>query len=335
MIQKLSNYRTITISTLAGFVLIGGMVLYFNGQKVIDVIQRANWTYTSLAILFTMVTLFFQSYAYVLSNRMGGINAKFGRLFEVGFVSISLNNMVSIPLGLGEHSIRAALLVPHGHKFGDVTSASVFYSYTKDTTFLIPATLVLSFQLLTQTLTSTLFRISLALVLLDAVLLAVAAAVFFSPKFRELGFSILGKAWKVITRRSAEKQIQDMRITLEKIETVLRTRPIAGAGLIIILLCYWVSTLFVFHWCLLALGVTIALTPMIGAFLIGKAAGILSFVPGGAGVWEVSTSGALALFGVDFVTALLVALLFRTIYGFLPYLFSFLFMGKLIKDKII
>jgi uncharacterized protein (TIRG00374 family) len=335
MTKKPSNYRLITIATLVGFFLIGGLVFYFNSQKVIDVIQQADWKHTILAVLFTAVTLFFQSYAYVLSNRMSGVDAKFGRLFEIGFVSISLNNIVSVPLGLGEHSIRAALLVPQGHRFGDVATASVFYSYTKDTIFLIAATLVLLFQVLTRSLTPTLFRISTALILLDAVLLLVAAAVFFSPKFRKLGFTALGKAWRFITRRSAEKQLQDMQSSLEKIEVVLRTRPRAGAGLIITLLCYWVSTIMVFYWCLHALGVAIPLAPMIGAFLMGKAAGILSFVPGGAGVWEVSTAGALALFGVDFTIALLVVLLFRTIYGFIPYLFSFLFLGKLIKDEII
>ncbi len=335
MVKKSSNYRLITIATLMGFFLIGGLVFFFNRQKVFDVIQQADWTFTILAIVFTAATLFFQSYSYVVSNRMSGVNAGFGRLFEIGFVSISLNNIVSIPLGLGEHSIRAALLVPQGYKFGDVATASVFYSYTKDTIFLVMATMVLIFQVVTQSLASTLFRISMALILLDAVLLLVAGAVYLSPKFRSLGFTALGKVWRFITRRSAEKQIQDMQASLVKIGEVLQTGPRAAASLVITLLCYWGATIVVFNFCLHAFGVSVPFASMVCAFLMGKAAGILSFVPGGAGVWEVSTAGALSLFGVDFTTALLVVLLFRTIYGFIPYLFSFIFLGRLIKNRII
>jgi uncharacterized protein (TIRG00374 family) len=318
------KYRRLLITAIIAILIVGIIIIILDGKDFDRIIEGANWALIALALSTTAGALFFQCYSYVLINRAFGVNSGFVNLFEVGFASIAVGNVVSTPFSITEHSIRAALLVPQGFKFGDVVAASMFHSFIKDAAILILAPGSIIYQILTQKLPSETVRLLITLIALSLGAMFLIIFLFISKKFRGFFLNILGRLLKFIIRKSAQKQINDFDFAIEKVKRTLRRRPRLAFVLFFLMLGDWVCTLATLELCFVAFNIITPFTVLVSGFAAGKTATILSFIPGGIGVLPASAAGAFALFHVDFGLAFLVVALFQIVYNFIPYFASFI-----------
>jgi uncharacterized membrane protein YbhN (UPF0104 family) len=72
---------------------------------------------------------------------------------------------------------------------------------------------------------------------------------------------------------------------------------------------------------------------LIAGFNFGITLTIVSFIPGDLGVQEASMAGVFALFGVPFSQGVLVAILFRVVYYFVPFIVSSAFYWDLLRGR--
>jgi hypothetical protein len=84
--------------------------------------------------------------------------------------------------------------------------------------------------------------------------------------------------------------------------------------------------------CLPAVGVRVDLPVLVLAYAAGKVAGMLSLVPAGLGLVEGSLAGVLTAFGTPYEAALLVALLYRVAYHFVPTTVALVFFGPMLRE---
>jgi glycosyltransferase 2 family protein len=101
--------------------------------------------------------------------------------------------------------------------------------------------------------------------------------------------------------------------------------------LLSLLLGDWIFVLGTLELCFMALGLVTPFTILTSGFIVGKTAAILSFIPGGIGVQDTSTAGIYSLLGISFNIAILVAVLFRVVYHYIPYIVSLPLFRSLLK----
>jgi phosphatidylglycerol lysyltransferase len=101
--------------------------------------------------------------------------------------------------------------------------------------------------------------------------------------------------------------------------------------LAILIAAEWISTIVAVWFCFDALGSPISVGILITGFAVGISAGNLSMIPGGFGVQEASMAGVYALLGISFEKAVLVSIMFRIIYDFVPFLVSLFLYRSLLR----
>jgi uncharacterized protein (TIRG00374 family) len=325
------KYRRLAIAVIISLLVIGIIIVALSGKEALNIVERADWGFVTFALVASTIALLFQCYSYVIINRAFGVNAGFLNLLGIGFASITIGNVVSTPFSLTEFSIRTALLVPQGFKFGDVAAASALHSYIKDMAILILAPATIIYQIMSENLSSTAVHVLIIIVALAAGALLLITFLFISKSFRDFFLGGINKLWHFITRQSAQKQFDDFDFAIEQIKVKLRENPQLGLYLLGLMFGDWIFTLLSFELCFLAFGMVIPFTILVSAFTVGKTATILSFIPGGIGVRSTSTAGALTLFHINFDVALLVVVLYRIVYDFIPYFASFVILRFLLK----
>lgn len=117
-----SRQRKIIALTVVVFVLLAVLIVVLDWNEVHQIIGKAQWQLTLVALLFTIISYFCLSFGYVLVNRVFGIGIGWGKLFEVGIVSNTLNNILGF-LGAAGHSLRVVLLKRRGIDAGEVLAA--------------------------------------------------------------------------------------------------------------------------------------------------------------------------------------------------------------------
>lgn len=328
------KYRRLVIIAIVAILVIGIIIVILDSKHFETIIERANWSFIVLALATTAGALLFQCYSYVIINRAFSINSGFLNLFGIGFASIAVGSVVSTPLSITEHSIRAALLVPQGYKFGDVVAASMFHSFIKDIAILILAPGTIIYQMLTESLSTDALRILSIIIALAVGSILIIILSFISKKFRDFFLRLTERFWNIITRKSAHKQINDFDFAVEQIKHTLRGKPRLLFILLFLMLGDWTFTLATLELCFVAFGMTTPLTVLVSGFVVAKTATIISFIPGGLGVLPASAAGAFTLFHIEFRFAFLVVALYQVVYNFIPYFASFvLFRFLLAKIK--
>lgn len=331
MNQSSLSYNRLIIIAVTALLVTGIVIIVLDRNNIANLIGKANWLYIGIALITTGGSYFCQCYCYVLLNRLFDVNPGFKTLFLVGFASIAIGNVVSTPFGLTEHGIRAMLLVPRGYKFGNVTAASIFHSYIKDAAILILGSGVLFYQVLTEDLPTRVTRILIGVALLASVLLIIFSLLFLSKRMRRLILRGLSNLWRFFTKRDLRKQADDFDRAIELTKTELRKRPKIGFILLGFMFGDWIFALATLELCFNALGLTTPFTTLTSGYIVGKAAAILSLIPGGIGVQSASTGGIYTLLGIPFSIAILAAVLFPLVYQYIPFITSFPIFRSLLR----
>jgi uncharacterized protein (TIRG00374 family) len=332
MAQTPIKYNRFIIIAVIAFVVTGLIIIALDRQQIVSIVGKANWVFAGIAAITTGGSYFFECYSYIVLNRLFNINPGYGKLFSIGFTSIAIGNVVSTPFGVTDHSIRGLLLIPRGFKSGDVIAASIFHSYIKDVAILVLAPGVMIYQLLTENLSPAASRILIIVAILTAALLAVFSLLFLSRVIRGYILRALFKVWRLIARRNPQNIMGDFDNAVDETKTKLKEHPALGFILLGSMFADWIFALGSLELCFMAFGLTAPFTSVTSGYIVGKTAAIISLIPGGIGIQTLSTAGTYALLGIPFSIAILVDVLFRVIYQYIPYVISLFLFRYLLKS---
>ncbi len=300
-------------------------------REVHKVMGRANWGLALYALLFTGLSYLCLSYGFAAVNRIFGIRMGQRDLFEIGFVSIVLNHIMTVG-GLAGYSLRLMLMKRRGIETGDILAASLFHSYFNNLALftLLPVGML---HILVSGTVSGVGAVGLAIAtgLLCLVLLAATVIVFIRP-WRALVIEAIAGAWRLVARRDIRPSLASFDTTLERGVGVMRRRPVVLALPLALIAADWAASIAALWFCFYAMGSHIGLGVLVTGFAVGITVGLLSMVPGGLGVQEGSMAGVYALAGVPIEQAVLAAVLFRVVYYFIPFAISLGFYWRLLKE---
>ncbi len=339
--KQAQKYQRAVIYTIIAFLAIGAIIITLDYSHIGDIISRARWSFASYAIIATFVVYLAQSSSYVIINRTMGIGLGRLELLEIGFVSIALGNVVGI-IGAVEHIVRSLLIVPRGYRLGDVVAASLIHSYFKDLAILVLVPVGLLILLLSQSLPLHEFIGFLGLLIVAlALLLVITLALLFRPlRWRLL--QLFGKLWRLLAkmvhpmrRHQPDAEIKRLDSAVERGKEVFRKKPFTLTLIVLFMLADWVFTLVALEFTFMSFNVMVPVGILMTGYTLGKIAGIANFIPGGVGVTAASRAGAYHLFGIPLAVGLLVSILFRVIYYYLPYLVSFAFYRYLLSRSFV
>ena len=335
--REVQKQQRIMLVVVLVLLAAGAAVVFLDVGNIRHAVSEARWDFVVYAFITTIIVLLAQSGSYVLVNRAMGIGLKNPDLLIIGVVSITIGNVVSV-LGTAEHIIRALLIVPRGYRAGHVVSASIVHSYIKDLVILVLVPVGLAIMLPTTPLSNAKFFGLIGLGLASTALLAfITLALFFKP-LRQWLLRVFAGLWHFLgniipplERHDPSSEIERFDRAIEEAKTAFRARPRLLAPIGLLMLADWIFTLITLEFAFLAFNYPIQPGTLMVGYALGKVSGILSFVPGGLGIYTISTVGAYVLLGVPFFEASLAVVLFRVIYHYLPYPVSFVFYRYLLK----
>ena len=163
---------------------------------------------------------------------------------------------------------------------------------------------------------------------------AMTAVVFFVTPVRAISIWLVGWSWHLVTRQSIKAGLQDFEATLRRGMGRLRSKPLALALPLSLIILDRMCRLGIVWLCFQALGGQVDPGVVVTGFAVGVAAGVMSMVPGGLGVQEGSMAGAYHLLGVPLEQGVLVSFLFRLVYYMVPFGVSLLFYRNVLRERV-
>ncbi len=310
--------------------VIGILIIILDWQNTLAVLRAAEWQKSGFAVLFVGCSYFFLSYGYTLVNRVFNIPLTHAHLFNVGFVSAALNNLIDA-MGTGGHALRIMLMGREDIPTSQTLAASIFHSHLHNLGMfcVLPVGLI---YLVANRLVPPVAMVWLSI--FTAVVIAfiiVATLIVFKQSLRVFCINLLSKLLRFITRKDSSSFFTTFDDAMTAGVAVLKDKP---RMLLLILFCVaaeWGFMLVGFWFCFGALGAPVSPGILITGFSVGISVGNVSMLPGGLGIQEASMAGVYAALGVPFERGVLVSLLFRTVYDFLPFLVSLFFYRRLLR----
>jgi uncharacterized protein (TIRG00374 family) len=327
---KGDRQRRIIVIAVIGVVLVCVLLIVLDWSKARELAGEADWELTLVALLFTAISYFCLSYGFVTVNRVFGIGMAWRELFEIGFVSTALANVTGLG-GAAGHSLRLVVMQRRGVTSGNILAASIFHSYLYGVAMFSLLPLGLIYLIVSHTLSegvATGLRFATGMLVLAII---VATVIVFVRPIRSVVLRILNKIWHLFKHRSSISFLSDLDVTLTLGAATIRSRPLALALPLGLMVANWVFTVVSLWFCFDAIGNPLGLGILVTGFAIGISAGALSMVPGGFGVQEASMAGMYALFGVSFTQAFLAAVLFRIVSDFIPFVVSLGFYRRVMR----
>jgi uncharacterized protein (TIRG00374 family) len=316
--------------TVAVFVFLAIIVVVLDWNHMQEIIGKAQWRLTLVALSFTFTSYFCLSFGYVLVNRVFGIRLGWWKLFEVGMVSTTLNNILGF-LGAAGHSLRIELIKRREIDAGEILAASIFHSYLNNVMLL----LLLALGLLSLLFSHTVYggsAVGLGLITgLLVVILVISTATIFVPQLKSKSLHFAKIGWHFFTHSDITPFLNDVDHGLTRGLVALKGRLLDLTLILGLMAGEWALQALALWFCFDALGNAPNFGVLLSGFGIGLSAGNLSLVPGGLSVQEASMAGTYALLGMPFAQAALAAILFRVIFDFIPFFISLAFYPRLIK----
>jgi uncharacterized protein (TIRG00374 family) len=324
--------RNATLQVVVLVVLFGVLVaaVAADWNNAWRVLRAADWRLLAPALAVTALSYLCSAAAYAQSVRVFGVAGRTSRFLLAGFVSMAVNNLITLGNIVG-YSVGAILLRDRDTGLRDIAAASAFnsYLYFAVGTTCLPLSLlyVVAGRHLPQRAEA---GIALVVALGSTLAVLVNLAVF-RPRFRSALLRFLGRAFRRLTRRDAESRLTAFNESFTIGLALLRARPRRLVGLLAAIIGDWLFCTAAVWFCFAALGIRLHVGVLLSGFFIAIAAGALSMLPGGMGVQDGSMAGVYALLGVPFGPALLAAVLFRVVYYLVPFALGLAVYGRLMR----
>jgi glycosyltransferase 2 family protein len=328
--HKASRQRLVII-TVAVLALVGLLVVILDWREVRRILGATDWTLLPIALAFTAVSYICLSLSFALVNRMFGLRMGWRFLTEIGFVSTTLNHLLSAG-GAAGYAVRFLLMGEQGASIRDILAASLFNSYFEILGMLAMLPIGLVYLYVKHPLPgAALAAVGVGAVVLVLLFFLGSALVFVRP-LRIWVLRGLGKAARLVTRRDVQPTLDGFDATMSRGVGEFRTRPALLVWLVVLVVADWASSVAALGYCFDALGEPIRTGVLLTGFVVGVTVGVLSMVPGGLGVQELSMAGVYRLLGVPLEQAALAAILFRLVYYIVPYVVSLGFYYRLLRQ---
>jgi uncharacterized protein (TIRG00374 family) len=323
--------RKLAIIVIVVVFLIGAAVIAFDWQEVLRVIGEANWFLVIVALMFTVISYFSFGSSYVATNRLFQINVSRWKLFEVGYISIAVDNILALS-GAAGLSIRIVLLRPYGVKTSRIIAASIYQSYFSALVLLALLLVGLVYLVISGTVKGAASTGTLLSAGIMAFVLILASISIFVRKIRSPILMALNRISKFLAHKDIMASLTAFNNSLSFGWRRARNRPLAILTILGLIAGYWGFMMVVMWFSFYALGQSMRPDILITGFTIGITAGNLSMVPGGLGVQEASMAGIYALMGIPLTTAILSVILFRVCYDIIPYIVSWSMYRNLLRQ---
>ena len=327
--RKSRRNATLQIAVLV--VLFGVLVAavaadWANARRVL---RAADWRLLAPALAMTALSYLCASAAYAQAVRVFGIAGRTTRRLLAGFVSMAVNNLIT--LGGAGYAVGAILLRDRDTGLRDIAAASAFNSYLYFAVGTTCLPLSLLYVIVGRHLPQRAEAGLVLVVTLGCMLAVLVNLAVFLPRFRSGLLRFLGRAFRRLARLDVESRLTAFDGSLTRGLASLRARPVRLVGLLAAIIGDWLFCAAAVWFCFAALGIRLHAGVLLSGFFIGIAAGALSMLPGGMGVQDGSMAGVYALLGVPFGPALLAAVLFRVTYYLIPFAFGLAVYGRLMR----
>jgi uncharacterized protein (TIRG00374 family) len=311
--------------------VVGAVIVLLDRKQVTHLLTTSNWAYLLGAILFTGISYIAGSASFIVVMRLFENKIRTTHLLNIGIASMVLQNLIGQPAGL---SLRILLLGKHHVPNSQTVAASLLLAYFKNLLYfsLIPFSLI--YIVVSHPLPSFGIATILLIISLLIVLLVVATGIAFYARLRAYVLRGIGHIWHFVSRRDIQKslaQFNDVMTTgVDDLKKHRENRlPLAGTIVVDV-----ASTIIALWFCFASLGIRVGIGVLITGFNFGITLTVISFIPGDMGVQEGSMALIFALFGVPFTQGVIVAILFRIVYYFLPFLGSLALYWSLLREKV-
>jgi len=311
-------------SLLALGIVIIALLLWWAGVRdVLEILRRARLDYFFLALLMYVLGLLAWALRWRVLLRALGVEVGFTDVLLALLAGIFVNNVTPGARGGGEPVRMYILAKQTGSPYGQVF-ATVMMDRVLD---LVPvvAMLALSTAYVYElgSLSLTLILLLLDVVFAGLILLTLGillsegktkgALYWFFRLFERLAPGMAGKY-----RERFEKAVEvDVPRFQRDFRGLLANRGtfLTATGLSVL---YWLFTLLRTYWTFAAVGRAIGLVDVMVVHTVGIVVGMLSVIPGGAGIIEAVSSGIYVLLGIDKEIAVTATLLDRLISYWVP-----------------
>jgi uncharacterized protein (TIRG00374 family) len=328
--SSLSRKR-IALIILGIIAILGGVVIFTDGNEILRVLREASWERIPFAVAFMFLSYLLTSYSFARVNRILGIPINTRSLTQIGFTTTALNHLLTTG-GLAGYSLRYLLMRRHGVRMKDVLTTSVLHFYLTSLIMLgmLPAGLIyLAINSPVRLETS----ILLAMITLSAIILfSLATGLVFKPGLRKPILNFISKVSRSVLKRDIDSQLNQFDTSFTHGVRELRKQPQKMTWIIGMIFGDWLSSAIVLWFCFDAIGPPVHSGDLMAGFVIGVVSGVMSMIPGGLGIQEGSMAGIFSLLGTSFEQAILASILFRMVYYIFPYLISLAITGKLLTS---
>lgn len=325
------SYSRFTVIAVLLLLAVAATILILDRRQLAALRQTSDWSYLIWALACTAASYIAGATSFVLLMRVFRVRLKTRHLHNMGLVSLCMCNLVGTPTDV---SLRLLFLGSHGVKNSDTISASFLMQYFKNLCYysLVPASLL--WIALVHPLPAFGLATLILIVCLLAVLLLVATSIAFNARVRRVVLRVIGKLWRLVTRRDIGIHLERFNNTLSLgTASLLRNKrqllPLAattGTEVAGIILAMW--------FCFKALGVQVEPWVLLTGFNLGVTLALFGFIPGRMGVQEASSAGILALLGIPFSQGVIGALVFRVVYYFIPFVATLPLYWLLLREKV-
>lgn len=318
--------------------LFGFLILVFvsavvtDRQETLKLLKHADWFLVLAAIAATFISYALASFGYAIANSFFGLEVERLRLFAIGFVTIAFNHLITMGGTVG-YSIRVMLMRGTRTRGRDILAASIFHSYAN----LLIIVLALPFSLIyiiashkIPTNVGLAIQISFWLFLLFFVFFSLA---IFSAAVRRRLFAFSNKLISWISKKNFSETFQKMEGAFAEGVGMIKRSKKEVLYCLIVMLADWLLCFVSLWFCFRALNINLGSAFIASGFFIGVTVGLISMIPGGLGVQDLSEAAIYNLLGVSLSDAILVSVLFRIIYYLIPFLAGLVIYSRLISEN--
>ena len=319
--------QVVVLVVLFGVLVAAVAADWANARRML---RAADWRLLAPALAVTALSYLCSATAYAQSVRVFGVAGRTTRLLLAGFVSMAVNNLITLGNVVG-YSVGAILLRDRNKGLRDIAAASAFNSYLYFAVGTTCLPLSLLYVIVGRHVPQRAEAGLVLVVALGCLLAVLVNLAVFLPRFRSNLLRFIGRALHRLTRRDVESGLMAFDGSLTHGLASLRTRPGRLVGLLAAIIGDWLFCTATVWFCFAALGIRLHAGVLLSGFFIAIAAGALSMLPGGMGVQDGSMAGVYALLGVPFGPALLAAVLFRVVYYLIPFALGLAVYGRLMR----
>ena len=318
--KKQKKFDSLAFLTLLFFVfiVIAGVVVYFQAQEAHYILHHAKWYFVAAGVGVSFISYLFSTFAYVFVASIFSLNIHRREIFYIGFITIPVGQLLDIG-GIVGNSIRVAYLRNFGIKNTQaIVLSSFFYTYCVFLGILAFVPIGFAWLFLEGLLTPALESIAKLILEISLGTFFVATIIVFFPRIREKILDIFSRIIFFITRREIDHRLGPIHQALLLGTKGLQKRLSVSFQIIINILLFWSCAVIVLWLCFEAFGIHAQFGVLVVGLSLGILAGLFAPIPGGIGVQDTSMIGIFVLFGVSLHDAIFISVLFRITYDIIP-----------------